>query len=192
MKIGSLEKLFAAAVAGALALPAVAQELGQSAAGQTGAARSSEAGQNEEASGVDRADEGRTQVPGRTARPDRPASGAIIEEDATRNDASGTRTANFPPQGDDRAAGGQGQRGQLGDQGLVRWIAAGNEAEIRVNENAQQKAQNEQVKQFAQKMVEEHTKLGQQLQQAAAQGGQQGAAGRVATGHRRKTGSEYP
>jgi len=180
MKIGSLGKLFAAAVAAALTLPGYAQQ-GESAAGQTGEARSGNAGQNDDASGVDRAPGNRDRAPGRTARPDRPVPGAAVRDEAIRDEDSGTRTANVPPQGDDRAAAGQGQRGQLGDQGIVRWIAAGNEAEIRVNEAAQQKAQNEQVKQFAQKMVDEHTKLGQQLQQATGQSGQQGASGEGAS-----------
>lgn len=160
MRIGSLEKLFGAALVTALALPAVAQD-NQPAARPAGGQTS----QNDNASGVNRS--GRT---ARTARPDA-APGATAEEAAPALDDNaqpGTRTANFPPQGDEGRA--QGGRGGLNDQGLVRWIAAGNEAEIRVNEFAQQQAQNEQVKQFAQKMVDEHTKLGQQLQQAARQG----------------------
>lgn len=184
MKIGSLEKLFAAAVAAALALPAFAQD-NQSAAGQTGGARSSQAGQNDEASGAGQPGGNQAGATGRSAGRAAAAGGASsATEGGLNQDASddfGARTANFPPQGEEgrgQSGGqGQGQRGQLNDQGLVRWIAAGNEAEIRVNEFAQQQAQNDQVKQFAQRMVQEHTMLGQQLQQAAGQGGQGGQGG---------------
>jgi len=151
MKVGTFRALCAAAVAGALAVPAMAQNVGAPTA--EGAAR--------QAPNVRQAQPDR---PGTTVRPTAPPAGTIVEEENTLQ--PGTRTANFPPQTDRPLAGRAGQ-GRLGDAALVRWISADNEAEIRISEVAQQKAQNQQVKQFAQMMVDEHTKLGQQLQQAA-------------------------
>ena len=189
MRIGTLRSLCAAAVAVALALPAAAQNTestfeatqgsnaARGAAGEAGTV--GPAGQVEGEGGV-RQQPGtvvRPGQPGTIVRPGQPApGGALIEGEPGIK--SGTRTANFPPS--DEA--GQAQ-GQINDQALVRWIAAGNEAEIRINEFAQQQAQNDQVKQFAQKMVQEHTKLGEQLRQAAQGGqggGQPGATGRRA------------
>jgi len=181
MRISTLRGLCAAAVAVALALPAAAQNAGErtfesgnapngarGAAGEAGTA--GQAGQGQGAT----AQPGATTRPGATVRPGA-ASGAVIQQDGSIE--SGTRTANFPPQ-EGQAQGGQ--QGQLSDQALVRYISAGNEAEIRVNEFAQQQAENEQVKQFAQKMVQEHTQMGDKLRQASqgGQGGQPGATGR--------------
>jgi predicted outer membrane protein len=53
------------------------------------------------------------------------------------------------------------------DRDIVAWISADNDAEIQFSQMAQQKSSNEQVKQFAQQMVEEHGQLAQKLQQAA-------------------------
>ncbi len=143
MKVGTFRALCAAAVAGALSVPAMAQNAGQA-------------------------------QPGTTLRPTAPPAGTIVEEQ--ENLPPGTRRANFPPQTDRQAQGRVGQ-GRLGDAALVRWISVNNESEIRISEAAQQKAQNEQVKQFAQMMVDEHTKLGQKLQQAANQGGEDAQQG---------------
>ena len=172
MKVGTLRALCAAAVAGALAVPALAQNTDSpTAEGATRQSPNGARGAEGEARTV-RPNAGQAQSeqtrPGATLRPNAPSAGTIVEEQD--NLQPGTRTANFPPQ-----AGRQGQgQGQLGDAGLVRWLSANNESEIRISEVAQQKAQNEQVKQFAQMLVDEHTKLGEKLQQAAGQGGQGG------------------
>lgn len=155
MKFGPLKPLFAAAVAAALALPVIAQqdspvERRQSPGGD--AAR--------DASGAD----DRTRTDDQSGREEgQPGRRAARAADAGGADDSGTRDE-----------GNRGQRGQISDQGIVRWIAAGNEGEIQVNEFAQSKAQHEQVKQFAQQMVEDHTKLGETLRNAARDGGRDG------------------
>lgn len=170
MKVGTFRALCVAAVASALAVPAMAQNDTPTAEGTIRQSPNGARGAAGEADTV-RPNVGQAQPgrPGATLRPTAPAAGTIVEEQD--NLQPGTRTANFPPQTDRQAHGRHGQ-GQLGDAALVRWISADNESEIRISEAAQQKAQNQQVKQFAQMMVDEHTKLGQQLQQAANQGGQ--------------------
>jgi putative membrane protein len=68
------------------------------------------------------------------------------------------------------------QRATSGDasQEVNRFLAscwaAKNQAEIEISQLAQQQANNAEVKQFAQKMVEEHRQLQQKLQPLAAQG----------------------
>lgn len=47
---------------------------------------------------------------------------------------------------------------------LAQWLANGNKAEIELGQLAQQKATNPEVKQFAQKMVKDHTEYLQKLQ----------------------------
>lgn len=80
---------------------------------------------------------------------------------------------------------GQTQRGQQGQQGagmseaVDQYIATclinKNQGEIELSKLAQQRAESQEVKQFAAKMIEDHTKFVQQLQ--TAQGENQGAAG---------------
>jgi len=60
---------------------------------------------------------------------------------------------------------------------LANCLLAKNEAEIEISEFAQQRAQNPQVKQFAQQLVQEHRQLVQQLQPLAQ--AQRGAATRT-------------
>jgi putative membrane protein len=55
------------------------------------------------------------------------------------------------------------------DKLFVVMAAIDNEFEIQAGQAAQQKSQNEQVKQIAQKMVDDHTKAKQQLQSVAQQ-----------------------
>jgi len=46
-----------------------------------------------------------------------------------------------------------------GDNQLAAWLAFGNRGEVELGKFAQEKAQNEKVKQFAQKMVQDHSKF---------------------------------
>src|SRR5258705_4131123 len=55
------------------------------------------------------------------------------------------------------------------DQAFVRKALEGGAAEIQLGQLAQQKSQSEDVKQFAQKMVEEHTQLAEQMKPIAQQ-----------------------
>lgn len=74
----------------------------------------------------------------------------------------------------------RGQTGQL-DEKLAAWLACGNRAEVELGQLATEKATHPQVRQFAQRMVQEHSQLLQQLKQinpeiempdASQQGGQ--------------------
>ena len=57
------------------------------------------------------------------------------------------------------------------DQQFVTKAAQGGMAEVELGQLAAQKAQNPQVKQFGQKMVDDHTKANDQLKQVASQEG---------------------
>jgi putative membrane protein len=59
------------------------------------------------------------------------------------------------------------------DQKMMRDIAQSNLAEIEIGKLAEQKSQNEKVKEFAQKMVEDHTNAQKKLEELAAQKGVQ-------------------
>jgi putative membrane protein len=57
----------------------------------------------------------------------------------------------------------------MADQAFVRKALEGGAAEVQLGQLAQQKSQSEDVKQFGQKMVEDHTQLGEQLKPIAQQ-----------------------
>jgi len=69
----------------------------------------------------------------------------------------------------------EGQAAQEGslDGQLAACLILGNEKEVAAARFAEQHSQNEQVKQFAQQMIEAHTKFADQLAQFAEQGGYQ-------------------
>ena len=88
------------------------------------------------------------------------------------------REANFPPR---EQAGGSSQAGEVNDQLIAKWLIADNQGEIALAEFAQERAQSEQVKEFAQKMVQDHQQFVQKLQRTAGQQGRQlGQAGGAA------------
>ena len=62
-----------------------------------------------------------------------------------------------------------GQSVPPSDQKFAEKAAQGGKAEVELGQLALQKASDEKVKQFAQKMVDDHTKANQQLQQVAEQ-----------------------
>jgi predicted outer membrane protein len=68
----------------------------------------------------------------------------------------------------------QGQAGQLDGQ-LAACLIIGNQKEVAVSRQAEQHLQHEDVKKFAQQMVQDHEKFATQLQQFAEQGGFQQA-----------------
>lgn len=72
----------------------------------------------------------------------------------------------------------QGQQGQHADKSvehfLIKKMMLGNKAEIELGQIAVQKAEHEDVKQFAQKLVQDHQQMNQELEQLQA-GGQSGA-----------------
>lgn len=55
------------------------------------------------------------------------------------------------------------------DQAFVRKALEGGATEVQLGQLAQQKSQSEDVKQFGQKMVEDHTQLGEQMKPIAQQ-----------------------
>src|SRR5688500_15195644 len=59
------------------------------------------------------------------------------------------------------------------DKHFMKSVAGGNMFEIQLSQLAQQKSQDEKVKQFAQKMVTDHTKAGDELKQLAQSKGVQ-------------------
>ena len=192
MRIRSLRTLCAAAVTLAMAIPAVAQQDTPTAEGATRQSPNAARGAEGEAGTVQpgTTTQPRTGVqPGATlqpgqVRPGLPQGGVIIEERVIEETEvqPGQRTTNYPP--------GQRQaQGRIDNASLARYIAASNEAEIRVNEFARQQAQSDEVKKFAEKMVQEHTQFGQKLRDAAGAGGtsQPGATGRSATTSEERT-----
>jgi len=62
------------------------------------------------------------------------------------------------------------QRGNL-DHEMVRWLTMGNKAEIALARLARQRSTNEQVKQFATQMIDDHTKILNSLEQFATRTG---------------------
>jgi predicted outer membrane protein len=113
---------------------------------------------------------------------ERPAAGqpATVRQGQQEYDAQRTTTTNS-----------QGQGNKL-DQHLAACLTLGNQEEIALAQFAQEKAQNPQVKQFAQMMIEEHQQAVSKLQQAVPQlaslnlqlKGAQGAGARSASGER--------
>jgi putative membrane protein len=57
----------------------------------------------------------------------------------------------------------------MADQAFVRKALEGGAAEVQLGQLAQQKSQSDDVKQFGQKMVEDHTQLGDQMKSIAQQ-----------------------
>jgi predicted outer membrane protein len=57
------------------------------------------------------------------------------------------------------------------DQALARWLLTKNESAIRLSQFGQQQAQDPQVREFADRMIQDHRKLSQQLQPFAGRAG---------------------
>jgi putative membrane protein len=89
------------------------------------------------------------------------------------SDANGGSQANMPQSSQDNSqVSSQGSQSNASgssldakDRRFIEKLAAGNEAEIQLGQLAQQKAQNQQVKDFAQRMVNDHTNAKNQMQQ---------------------------
>jgi putative membrane protein len=62
-----------------------------------------------------------------------------------------------------------GNQQALADQAFVKKALEGGTAEVQLGQLAQQKSQSDDVKQFGQKMVEDHTQLGDQMKPIAQQ-----------------------
>jgi len=102
---------------------------------------------------------------------DRAGDAAAGAADRTGQAASGAadRTADSAA----RVAGARDQAGGSKDQKCAAKIADVNNFEIQAGRLAQQKAQSDEIKQFAKMMVDDHTQAQQQLQQIAQRKGMQ-------------------
>ena len=78
-------------------------------------------------------------------------------------------TPGTPNSGDPMATQSQTGNGQMMDKMFARKALQGGMAEVQLGQLALQKSSNDDVKQFAQKMVDDHTKLGDQLKPIAQQ-----------------------
>ena len=102
---------------------------------------------------------------------------------SARTDAGIYADAGTPAMNDD-------QQGRVDDAALVRWIAQDNHAEIALAQYAIQKSQNTNVRQFAEKMIQDHQKFASQLKQGfdgtdqAKQSETRRQSGTVSTGNR--------
>lgn len=88
---------------------------------------------------------------------------------------AGQQQPNMPTQPTNPSTGAMGPDNSLAnqqasaDQAFVRKALEGGATEVQLGQLAQQKSQSEDVKQFGQKMVEDHTQLGEQMKPIAQQ-----------------------
>lgn len=88
--------------------------------------------------------------------------------------AQAQQTTQLPPgQSSLRTERGESAQSEQVNRFLASCLAAKNQAEVEISQIAARQSKNEQVKEFAQKIVDDHTKLGQELQQLT---GMQGGA----------------
>lgn len=84
----------------------------------------------------------------------------------------GSPTSRMP----DNSMGGMGSV-SMEDKQFMKTAMEGDMAEIQLSQLAQQKSSNDQVKQFAQRMVDDHTKLDAQIKPIATQAGLEAPVG---------------
>ncbi|HVT29012.1 MAG TPA: DUF4142 domain-containing protein [Lacipirellulaceae bacterium] len=114
--------------------------------------------------------------------------GQAAQNTATQPD----RTSNYGQTGQRYTANYRGE--QVGQRGVDRYLATclsvNNKGEIEIAKFAEQQAQSEQVKQFAQQLVKDHQKLQQQLDQLPSLRVAMGRNASSEAGTRSETGSE--
>jgi putative membrane protein len=102
-------------------------------------------------------------------------AGSVYAQSSTSTGtSSGTGNSTSSSSGSDTAAGtGAAAKNTVSrsDASLMRDLAQANISEIEAAKLAQSKTKNDQVKQFAQKMIDDHTKANQELEQLAQQKG---------------------
>jgi putative membrane protein len=106
-------------------------------------------------------------------------SGASQSNSTTSGSGSMSGSSAGSMQGTQRSTGMQGGSGMSGESGKVsssdksfmKEAMEGDMAEIKLAQLAQQKASSDQVKQFAQRMIDDHTKLDAQMKPMAQQFG---------------------
>jgi len=80
----------------------------------------------------------------------------------------------------------------IGDRELAEALLTDNQGEVAMAQFALQKTQNEEVRQFAQKLVEDHQKMIDSLRQAGAGSGDAAAAGQASASQAGTTGQARP
>jgi putative membrane protein len=87
--------------------------------------------------------------------------------DTTRPGATGTPSTSAAPQAGATASGGNAASLSKSDQKILMNMAQVNMAEIEAGRLAEGKSQNDEVKKFAQKMIDDHTKALDEVKQLA-------------------------
>jgi len=98
-------------------------------------------------------------------------SGGAAQQQQPGSPAQQTTPGSQPGMSPLDQANGQGQdpSAQMMDKAFVRNALQGGMAEVQLGQLALQKSSNDDVKQFAQRMVDDHTKLGDEMKQVAQQ-----------------------
>jgi putative membrane protein len=106
---------------------------------------------------------------GANAQTSQPANGGTSANMPRSSATTGTTPTTRPTARNDNAA--QNEKLARGDRKFIEEAAQGGMAEVQLGQLAAQKAQSDQVKQFGQKMVDEHGKANDQLKQLASSKG---------------------
>jgi putative membrane protein len=91
------------------------------------------------------------------------------------SDGSHSPTGSIPDGPGRQHGAGSNQYRRLADKAFVRKALQGGMTEVQLGQLALQKSSNADVKQFAQKMIDDHTKLGDEMKQVGQQMGIKGA-----------------
>jgi putative membrane protein len=107
-------------------------------------------------------------VPSATAQMGHAGGGTTSPSQSSPTTQSGTTQPGMSPMDQANSQDPNGI-GQMTDKAFVKKALQGGMAEVQLGQLALQKSSNDDVKQFAQKMVDDHTKLGDQMKQVAQQ-----------------------
>jgi putative membrane protein len=99
---------------------------------------------------------------------------AVMAVAQTPPGSAGSQQPNMPnqptsPTGNPNTDPGMANQQSMADQSFVKKALEGGVAEVQLGQLAQQKSQSDDVKQFGQKMVQDHTQLGDQMKPIAQQ-----------------------
>ena len=93
--------------------------------------------------------------------------GGAVAQNATGSAATGSMSGNSSATASGSSASGAASKVASGDQKMMRDIAYSNISEIAAGKLALEKSQSDDVKSYAQKMIDDHTKAQQELQTLA-------------------------
>jgi len=96
------------------------------------------------------------------------ATGAALRAD---DNSDATKSKGAPDSGTTAESGTRSSKLSHGDQKFIHEAAKGGMMEVQMGRLGVQKAQNDQVKQFAQRLIDDHTKANSELKQLAASKG---------------------